>query len=204
VQLVGDMPIYVGGQSADVWAHQKLFELGPDGAPQTVSGVPPDAFSDTGQLWGSPLYDWGVRTPALRVGGWRVMRSRCFDEQQMRMTSSSRRAQCAAQVDRMPGLVIGPTMSKTVPSPRFYSSRNRPPRVLARPLLAGAEGGRLPVVGAAHQPLAGAVRRDAHRPLPGVCGRARSKVRLAALPNLPGLMSSCAQSFALLVVPVTQ
>ncbi len=64
VQLVGDMPIYVGGQSADVWAHQKLFELGPDGAPQTVSGVPPDAFSDTGQLWGSPLYDWGVRTRA--------------------------------------------------------------------------------------------------------------------------------------------
>ncbi|KAK9836949.1 hypothetical protein WJX81_002075 [Elliptochloris bilobata] len=58
IQLVGDMPIYVGGQSADVWAHQRLFELGPDGAPQFVSGVPPDAFSETGQLWGSPLYEW--------------------------------------------------------------------------------------------------------------------------------------------------
>ena len=55
------MPIYVGGQSADVWANQHLFELGPDGAPTFVSGVPPDLFSATGQLWGSPLFDWKVR-----------------------------------------------------------------------------------------------------------------------------------------------
>lgn len=60
VKIVGDMPIYVGGQSADVWAHQELFELSPSGAPANVSGVPPDAFSETGQLWGSPLYDWKV------------------------------------------------------------------------------------------------------------------------------------------------
>uniref|UniRef100_A0A1D2ABW5 4-alpha-glucanotransferase n=2 Tax=Auxenochlorella protothecoides TaxID=3075 RepID=A0A1D2ABW5_AUXPR len=58
VLLIGDMPIYVGGQSADVWANRTLFALGPDGAPVEVSGVPPDAFSDSGQLWGSPLYDW--------------------------------------------------------------------------------------------------------------------------------------------------
>ena len=58
VKLGGDMPIYVGGQSADVWAHQYLFELSSDGKPLLVSGVPPDAFSATGQLWGSPLYDW--------------------------------------------------------------------------------------------------------------------------------------------------
>jgi len=58
VILVGDMPIYVGGHSADVWAHRDLFSLGDDGSPRAVSGVPPDAFSDTGQLWGSPLYDW--------------------------------------------------------------------------------------------------------------------------------------------------
>lgn len=58
VRIMGDMPIYVGGQSADVWANQELFELGKDGAPLNVSGVPPDAFSETGQLWGSPLYDW--------------------------------------------------------------------------------------------------------------------------------------------------
>lgn len=60
IKVVGDMPIYVGGQSADVWAYQDLFELSESGAPATVSGVPPDAFSDTGQLWGSPLYDWQV------------------------------------------------------------------------------------------------------------------------------------------------
>ena len=60
ISIMGDMPIYVGGQSADVWAYQSLFELGSDGAPLTVSGVPPDAFSETGQLWGSPLYDWQV------------------------------------------------------------------------------------------------------------------------------------------------
>lgn len=61
ISIVGDMPIYVGGQSADVWANQSLFELGADGAPLLVSGVPPDAFSDTGQLWGSPLYDWNAQ-----------------------------------------------------------------------------------------------------------------------------------------------
>ena len=59
------MPIYVGGQSADVWAYQDLFELSETGAPINVSGVPPDAFSETGQLWGSPLYDWQVRLPSL-------------------------------------------------------------------------------------------------------------------------------------------
>ena len=61
VKIVGDIPIYVGGQSADVWAYQALFELGKGSQPLMVSGVPPDAFSDTGQLWGSPLYDWKVR-----------------------------------------------------------------------------------------------------------------------------------------------
>lgn len=60
IKIVGDMPIYVGGQSADVWAYQDLFELSDTGSPVQVSGVPPDAFSDTGQLWGSPLYDWPV------------------------------------------------------------------------------------------------------------------------------------------------
>lgn len=53
------MPVYVGGHSADVWAHRLLFELDPkSGAPTFVSGVPPDAFSATGQLWGNPLYNW--------------------------------------------------------------------------------------------------------------------------------------------------
>ena len=48
IKIIGDMPIYVGGHSVDVWAHQKLFELGPSGFPASVSGVPPDAFSETG------------------------------------------------------------------------------------------------------------------------------------------------------------
>ncbi|OMP11672.1 Glycoside hydrolase, family 77 [Corchorus capsularis] len=58
VSIMGDMPIYVGYHSADVWANKKHFLLNRHGYPMLVSGVPPDAFSDTGQLWGSPLYDW--------------------------------------------------------------------------------------------------------------------------------------------------
>ncbi|MBU0485254.1 MAG: 4-alpha-glucanotransferase [Proteobacteria bacterium] len=59
VSLIGDLPIYVGLDSADVWAHQDCFRLDPnDFRPTHVSGVPPDYFSDTGQRWGNPLYRW--------------------------------------------------------------------------------------------------------------------------------------------------
>ncbi|XP_021650627.2 4-alpha-glucanotransferase, chloroplastic/amyloplastic isoform X2 [Hevea brasiliensis] len=58
ISIMGDMPIYVGYHSADVWANKKHFLLNRNGFPLLVSGVPPDAFSDTGQLWGSPLYNW--------------------------------------------------------------------------------------------------------------------------------------------------
>ncbi|KAF7834220.1 4-alpha-glucanotransferase, chloroplastic/amyloplastic [Senna tora] len=58
IKIMGDMPIYVGYHSADVWANKKHFLLNRKGFPLLVSGVPPDAFSETGQLWGSPLYDW--------------------------------------------------------------------------------------------------------------------------------------------------
>lgn len=59
IRVMGDMPIYVGGHSADVWANRRMFALDPkSGAPALVSGVPPDAFSKSGQLWGSPLYNW--------------------------------------------------------------------------------------------------------------------------------------------------
>lgn len=58
ISIMGDMPIYVGYHSADVWANKKQFLLNRKGFPLIVSGVPPDAFSETGQLWGSPLYDW--------------------------------------------------------------------------------------------------------------------------------------------------
>jgi 4-alpha-glucanotransferase len=59
VALLGDAPIYVAHDSAEVWAHPETFQMGPDGEPAFVAGVPPDAFSDDGQLWGNPLYDWG-------------------------------------------------------------------------------------------------------------------------------------------------
>ncbi|KAH7431400.1 hypothetical protein KP509_08G046700 [Ceratopteris richardii] len=59
IRIIGDMPIYVGGHSADVWANRSQFELDDaTGQPHLVSGVPPDAFSATGQRWGSPLYNW--------------------------------------------------------------------------------------------------------------------------------------------------
>ncbi len=58
VAMVGDMPIYVALDSADVWANQECFRLDAGGAPTVVAGVPPDYFSDTGQLWGNPLYRW--------------------------------------------------------------------------------------------------------------------------------------------------
>ena len=60
VQLVGDIPIYVAMDSADVWAHQEYFNLDADGYPTEVAGCPPDAFSATGQLWGNPTYRWDV------------------------------------------------------------------------------------------------------------------------------------------------
>ena len=56
--LIGDIPIFVSYDSADVWANRELFKLDADGRPAVVSGVPPDMFSDTGQLWGHPLYRW--------------------------------------------------------------------------------------------------------------------------------------------------
>jgi 4-alpha-glucanotransferase len=58
IRIIGDMPIFVAYDSADVWSHPRQWKLDPDGRPRVVAGVPPDAFSATGQLWGSPLYDW--------------------------------------------------------------------------------------------------------------------------------------------------
>ena len=60
IDILGDMPIFISGDSSDVWANQKLFKLNKDGTPYKVAGVPPDYFSETGQLWGNPQYDWEV------------------------------------------------------------------------------------------------------------------------------------------------
>jgi 4-alpha-glucanotransferase len=66
ITLIGDIPIFVAHDSADVWSHQELFYLDDLGRPKYQSGVPPDYFSPTGQLWGNPLYRWRVH----RAGGY--------------------------------------------------------------------------------------------------------------------------------------
>ncbi|MDX1570328.1 MAG: 4-alpha-glucanotransferase, partial [Xanthomonadales bacterium] len=58
VLLFGDMPIYISFDSADAWAHPEILRIDKDGHPDAVAGVPPDYFSEDGQLWGNPLYDW--------------------------------------------------------------------------------------------------------------------------------------------------
>lgn len=67
IRLIGDIPLFVAHQSADVWAHPELFKLNADGNPTVVAGVPPDYFSKTGQFWGVPVYDW----KALKAEGYR-------------------------------------------------------------------------------------------------------------------------------------
>ena len=65
VKIIGDIPIFVALDSSDVWCNQEKFKLNADGSPKVVSGVPPDYFSKTGQLWGNPIYDWD----AMRADG---------------------------------------------------------------------------------------------------------------------------------------
>ncbi len=74
IGLIGDIPLFVGYQSADVWARQKYFQLNRDGSMKYVSGVPPDYYCPEGQLWGNPLYNW----PALKRNGfdWWIERVR--------------------------------------------------------------------------------------------------------------------------------
>jgi len=60
ILIMGDMPIFVAHDSADVWQHRNYFDLNEDGSPRTVAGVPPDYFSETGQRWGNPLYRWDI------------------------------------------------------------------------------------------------------------------------------------------------
>jgi 4-alpha-glucanotransferase len=78
IRLIGDLPIFVAQDSADVWCHQELFELDRDGRARKVSGYPPDRFSPKGQLWGHPQYRWAVHR---RTGfAWWVQRfARLFE-----------------------------------------------------------------------------------------------------------------------------
>ena len=58
VEIVGDLPMYVARNSSDVWSNRHIFDLSEDGEPKCVAGVPPDYFSELGQKWGNPLYNW--------------------------------------------------------------------------------------------------------------------------------------------------
>jgi len=60
IRLIGDMPIFIALDSAEVWSHPEMFHLDTSGKPTVVAGVPPDYFSKTGQLWGNPIYRWDV------------------------------------------------------------------------------------------------------------------------------------------------
>jgi 4-alpha-glucanotransferase len=79
LRFIGDIPIFVSSDSADVWAHPEMFLLDEQGRPRVVAGVPPDYFSATGQLWGNPIYDW----EAMRASGygWWVQRLQATLEQ---------------------------------------------------------------------------------------------------------------------------
>jgi 4-alpha-glucanotransferase len=78
VRLLGDIPMFVAHDASDVWANQRCFQLKADGERRMVAGVPPDYFSEEGQLWGNPLYDW----QALRESGydWWISRLRSMLE----------------------------------------------------------------------------------------------------------------------------
>jgi 4-alpha-glucanotransferase len=67
IRIMGDIPIYAAHDSADVWAHPEMFWLDEKGNPLKISGVPPDYFSVTGQLWGNPIYRWD----AVKASGYR-------------------------------------------------------------------------------------------------------------------------------------
>ncbi len=76
IRIMGDIPIYVAHDSADVWAHRDLFQLDESGQPLVVAGVPPDYFSATGQLWGNPIYRWDLERG--RVFDWWINRFRAI------------------------------------------------------------------------------------------------------------------------------
>lgn len=78
IKFVGDIPIFVAHDSADVWANPGLFYLKPDGQPSVVAGVPPDYFSVTGQLWGNPLYNWDAHR-AQNYDWWMARLRRTFE-----------------------------------------------------------------------------------------------------------------------------
>lgn len=78
VSIIGDIPIYVALDSADTWAHPELFQFDKQGQPIAVAGCPPDAFSETGQLWGNPLYDW-KQHKKTHYAWWMARIKKCYE-----------------------------------------------------------------------------------------------------------------------------
>ena len=69
IEIIGDMPIYVAGDSADVWSNKEIFKLNSSLEPSEIAGCPPDYFSPDGQLWGNPVYDW-KKLKSLKYSWW--------------------------------------------------------------------------------------------------------------------------------------
>jgi 4-alpha-glucanotransferase len=131
ISIIGDLPIFVAPDSVDVWAHRGLFLLDADGRPTVVSGVPPDYFSATGQLWGNPLYDW----EALARDGYRFWVERI---------RAARRMVDIVRVDHFRGF----TASWTVPAAASTAAEGRWVSVPGRALFETLEKelGALPII----------------------------------------------------------
>ena len=78
ISIIGDLPIFAGLDSSDVWADTHFFKIDKNFLPKFVAGVPPDAFSKTGQLWGNPVYDWEELSND-KYSWWINRIKRCFE-----------------------------------------------------------------------------------------------------------------------------
>jgi 4-alpha-glucanotransferase len=127
VQLMGDLPIYVDLDSADVWWHRTQFRVDPEGQPEAVAGVPPDYFSEDGQVWGNPLYAWDQ----MEADGFRWW--------QDRVTNQMRRFDCL-RIDHFRGLQAYWEVPVGARSAREGAWHEAPGAALLRALGAGGEG----------------------------------------------------------------
>ena len=127
VQLMGDLPIYVDLDSADVWWHRTLFRVDEEGQPEAVAGVPPDYFSEDGQVWGNPLYAW----ERMEQDGFRWWRDR--------VASQLRRFDCL-RIDHFRGLQAYWEVPPGARSAREGRWREAPGAALLDALGAGGEG----------------------------------------------------------------
>ena len=127
VQLMGDLPIYVDLDSADVWWHRTLFRVDQEGQPEAVAGVPPDYFSENGQVWGNPLYAWDW----MEADGFRWWRDR--------VANQMRRFDCL-RIDHFRGLQAFWEVPVGARSAREGCWREAPGAALLQALGAGSEG----------------------------------------------------------------